>query len=113
MAGIPVFSEKRMIEKLKKRWGAKSNLQVFLILLVFAITGSTIVLIKRPVFELLGFDFAELSLPVKIVYYIFILPVYLGLLIIIGYLFGQGEFFMQFVRKFIKRFSGKKTGPRP
>jgi Family of unknown function (DUF6787) len=101
------FLERVMIERLKKRWGVQSGVQVFIILMVFSITGTIVVLLKKPIFELFGFDFFELALWAKLIYYVFILPVYLGLLIIIGFSFGQGEFFLGFVRKFLRRFTRK------
>ncbi len=92
-----------MIDKLKERWDVKSNAQVFVILLVFAITGTTIVLIKRLVFELLGFDFSEVSVWWRTLYYLFILPIYFAMLILVGSIFGQSKFFISFVKKSFSR----------
>ena len=36
-----------MFEKLKKRWNIESNTQVLVILVVFAVTGSTTVYVKK------------------------------------------------------------------
>ena len=92
-----------MINNLKERWGVKSNAQVFMILVVFAITGTTIVLIKRLVFELLGFEFSEVSIWWRTLYYVFILPIYFLMLILIGTILGQGRFFTNFVRRSVSR----------
>ena len=43
-----------MIEKLKQRWNVKNGWDVFIILLVFACTGFSILYIKRAFFELIG-----------------------------------------------------------
>ncbi len=45
-----------MFEKLKKRWNIQSNFQVVIILVVFAITGSTTVYVKKLIFDLIGVD---------------------------------------------------------
>jgi len=44
------------MEKLKQRWGLKSNFQVVIILVVFAITGSTAAFISKPILTYLGIE---------------------------------------------------------
>ena len=92
-----------MIEKLKKRWGINSNWQVIIILIVFTITGSTSVYIAKPVIEFLGITkdlggFIYWFLRILIIF-----PLYQVLLISYGWLFGQFNFFWNFVRKFLSR----------
>jgi len=43
-----------MLDKLKKKWGIKSNLQAILIMVVFSLAGSSIVWVRRLVFPLMG-----------------------------------------------------------
>jgi len=92
-----------MIEKLKIRWGIKSNWQVIIILFVFTITGSTSVFIAKPVIEFLGIS-KELG---GFIYWflriLVIFPLYQILLISYGWLFGQFHFFWKFVKKFLGR----------
>lgn len=97
-----------MFKKLKERWGINSNLQLILILLVFSVTGSLAVYVKKIVFDLLGID-ANTSLWIKIPMYVLtILPSYQILLLIIGSLLGQFQFFYNFQKKSFGRFIKKK-----
>jgi len=90
-----------MIDKLKKRWGINSNWQVIIILWVFTITGSTSVYIAKPVIEFLGITkdlggFVYWFLRILVIF-----PLYQILLISYGWLFGQFDFFWNFVKKFM------------
>ncbi len=92
-----------MIEKLKTRWGIDSTFQVIIILVVFSVTGSAAVYVKKIIFDLLGID-AETSLWFKIpMYIITIVPSYQILLLIIGTILGQHKFFYNFQKKSIGR----------
>ncbi|MFK5982451.1 MAG: diacylglyceryl transferase [Flavobacteriaceae bacterium] len=91
------------MEKLKKRWGINSNWQVIIILIVFTITGSTSVYIAKPVIEFLGITkdlggFIYWFLRILVIF-----PLYQILLIAYGWLFGQFNFFKNFVKKFLQR----------
>jgi ferrochelatase len=92
-----------MLEKLKQRWNIKSNFQVIIILVVFAITGSTTVVLKDLIFDVTGVT-SETHLFVRIPFYIIVvLLVYNTLLLIIGAIFGQFRFFLAFEKKFFSR----------
>ena len=59
-----------MWEKLKKRWGIKSNFQTVIILIVFAITGSATVYFKKLIFGLIGIsEFTALGIKIPVYYY--------------------------------------------
>ncbi len=97
-----------MFDKLKKRWNISSNFQVFIILLVFTITGSTTVYVKKLIFDWAGIN-AETPLPEKVIFYVVvILAVYNMLLLIIGLIFGQFRFFWEFEKKFFSRLLFRK-----
>ncbi len=97
-----------MLGKLKQRWNIKSNFQVIIILVVFAITGSTTVYLKKLIFDWVGIN-AETPLVAKVIFYIVvILAVYNMLLLIIGFLFGQFRFFREFEKKFFSRLLFRK-----
>lgn len=100
------------IEKLKNRWNLKNTWQVIIILIVFACTGTTVLLIKRPLFAF-WFPDGEKPLWADITYYIMILPVYNILLLAYGFVFGQFTFFWNFEKRFFRRIvSGfKKNEP--
>ena len=97
-----------MFEKLKKRWNIQSNFQVIIILIVFAITGSTTVYLKKFIFDLLEIT-QETHIGIKIpVYILVIMSVYNLLLLIVGFVFGQFRFFWEFEKKFFSRFLFRK-----
>jgi len=97
-----------MLEKLKLRWNIKSNFQVIIILTVFAITGSTTVYLKKLIFDLINIT-PETHLLLKIPLYILVvLIVYNLLLLVVGFVFGQFRFFLEFEKKFFSRILFRK-----
>ena len=97
-----------MLEKLRIRWGLKYKWQIIIILIVFSITGSAAVFVKKIIFNLLGID-ADTALWIKIpMYVITILPAYQALLLVFGFAFGQFKFFYNFQKKSFGRFVPKK-----
>lgn len=98
--------KKGWVGKLQRRWGVSAS-QVFIILLVFACTGFTVMFLKRPI---VGFftDGGEKDLLFTIIYYILILPVYNLILLIYGFIFGQFRFFWEFEKKMFSRILGRK-----
>lgn len=94
------------LHKLQTRWKVESIRQVIVILLVFACTGTTVVLIARPVLFWI-FHPAEVPLWAKIIYYILILPVYNVFLLAYGFVFGQFRFFYEFEKRFFSRIFSK------
>jgi hypothetical protein len=91
------------MERLKKRWGVKNNVQVVIILVVFAITGSSSVYIKRPIYAWLGVE-PDAAWWVKVLLFIVVvLPIYQVLLLFWGSLFGQFRFFWNFEKRMFSR----------
>ena len=87
----------------KQRWNITSNFQMIIILIVFAITGSTAAYIAKPFLALLGITKTSVSLWLYYpLYIIIILPIYKVLLVFIGTLFGQHQFFYAFVLKMLR-----------
>lgn len=88
--------------RLRARWGVTTG-QAIVILLVFACTGTTVMLLKRPVVA----AFAGTGDPpvlLSVAYYVLILPVYNVILLAYGTLFGQFRFFWAFERRMFSRF---------
>ena len=98
-----------MIKKLKNKWGITSNFQFWLIFIIFAITGSSTLFVKRPVFDLLGIDSSTSLWIVIPVYLITITPAYFIILLFYGTIFGQFKFFWEFEKKMFRTFSGKRN----
>ena len=98
----------RVFQKLKLKWNIQSNFQLFVILLVFAITGSSSLLVADPI--LAYFNITDETLnpwiykPLRV---ILIFPVYQVLILIFGTLFGQFQFFWNFEKKLLARMGFK------
>jgi hypothetical protein len=108
------------MKKLKERWGVTSNLQLVIIFIVFAITGSAAAFLSKPFTNFIGLTEANLSwlyFPIRL---LVIFPIYQILLVILGFLFGQFEFFWNFEKKMLHRlklgkivdFFEKDTNPK-
>lgn len=84
---------KNFVEKLKIKWGLESIFQVIIVLLVFSVTGTTVVFLRKTLFGWLGFDVNTDFWIKTVAYVLFMLPAYQILLLFYGSLFGQFEFF--------------------
>ena len=97
------------MKRLKEKWGIKSNFQITIIIIVFSITGFLAAWIGNPLLKLIGLDKNMLSpyifWPIRIT---IIFPIYQGLIIIIGSLFGQFKFFWEFEKKMLFRIGFKR-----
>ena len=92
------------MDKLKQKWGIDSNIQIVLIIVVFAINGSFAAWAAQPITSFLGLDPETISpylyWPIRI---FIIFPVYQITLPFVGFLFGQFKFFWNFEKKFLTR----------
>ena len=90
--------------KLKIKWNIKSDFSLILILIVFAITGSGSLVVAEPILNY--FNFTEKTVN-PYVYYplriILIFPIYQMLILIVGAVFGQFNFFWQFEKKMLSK----------
>ncbi len=86
------------VNRLKQRWNVEKAWMVWVILLVFALTGFTVMYLKKFVKPYLGEDWW-----VDVVYYVLILPVYNVLLLTYGFCLGQFRYFWNFEKRFFKR----------
>lgn len=100
-------AKKSWINKLQDRWEV-SAFQVFIILIVFACTGFTIMFLKKPIVGFFTHD-GETPFLFSTLYYILILPVYNIVLLIYGTLFGQFSFFWNFEKRMFNRMLGKSN----
>ena len=102
-----------MLNRLKEKWDIKSNFQIIVILIVFALTGSASVKFAEPVLDFLSINittFENFSLG-KLFYYflriIIVFPIYQILLILIGTLLFQFKFFWKFEKKILSKIGFK------
>ena len=97
-----------VFQKLKSKWNIQSNFQLFIILLVFAITGSTSLVLAEPILDYFNITVETLNpwiyKPIRL---ILIFPIYQILILIFGALFGQFQFFWNFEKKMLSRMGFK------
>ncbi len=100
---------KRWLNKLKIRWNIKSNFQMFIIFVVFGLTGSFSLKLAKPILYFFGFnreifndfflgDFIYWLLRLTIIF-----PIYQLLLIFFGFLFFQFSFFWELEKKILTK----------
>ena len=98
-----------LIKKIKTRWNITSNFQFIVIMIVFAITGSLSLFVSRPLLSQLGVNPTDLSLwlyyPLRI---ILIFTIYHIVIVIIGTIFGQFDFFWRLEKKMLRRIGFKR-----
>jgi hypothetical protein len=91
------------MKKLKERWNIDSNWRLFVIFLVFAVIGSTSTKFAGPVMDGLGMmrenTAGYIYWPLRIV---LIFPIYQVLMVIIGWMYGEFEFFWKFEKKMLR-----------
>lgn len=98
----------RVFQKLKLKWNIQSNFQLFVILLVFAITGSSSLLVADPILAYFNITGETLNVWIyKPLRLILIFPIYQVLILIFGALFGQFQFFWNFEKKMLARMGFK------
>ena len=97
-----------MLEKIKKRWGISSNFQILKIFIVFGITGSTAAWVSEPLCNFLGITESNLNLLIYWTIRILLITiVYQFILIFVALIFGELNFFWNFIKKFLKRLGFK------
>ncbi|WP_027001016.1 DUF6787 family protein [Eisenibacter elegans] len=96
------------IARLQERWQVHSAWQVFIILLVFACTGFTVLWLKKPILGVLLSD-DVVGWQRNLIYTLVILPIYQVVLLAYGWLFGQFRFFWNFEKRMFARLLGRKA----
>ncbi|RPA69769.1 hypothetical protein EF405_00265 [Cyclobacteriaceae bacterium YHN15] len=102
-------SKVNFLEKLKTKWKLESLFQVIIILVVFALTGFTILFIKKPIFDFLGISMERGGFWKTVLYLLLVLPLYQIILLIWGFVFGQFGFFWEKEKQFLRRITGRKS----
>jgi hypothetical protein len=93
------------LEKLKRKWGLKSLWQVIMILIVFSLTGMTVVLARPVIFSWFGFGEQTPFWIKTVTYILLIFPLYQVLILVYGTLFGQFAFFWEKEKKLFRAIS--------
>lgn len=92
------------MKKLKERWNVTSNWQLTKIFIVFAITGYSSLLLAIPFLNLIGIP--ETFQPhwlYRVLRILLIFPIYQFLLVFLGFIFREFDFFWQFEKKMLNR----------
>lgn len=90
------------MQQLKKRWGIESNVQLAIIFIVFAITGSLSAWLSKYACAWLGITKEDLGFWFTPVRLLLIFPIYQLLLVLTGAIFGQYKFFWAFEKKMLR-----------
>ena len=91
-----------LLKKLKNRWGLKSLFQVIMVLIVFSLTGLTVVLIRPMIFSWFNFTDDTPFWIKSLTYVLLIFPMYQLLILVYGALLGQFNFFWEKEKKLFK-----------
>ena len=93
-----------MIQNLISKFNAKSKVHLFVIFLIFGLSGSLSLWVSSPIMSALELKSIFNN---DVLYVIFrvliIIPIYQLILIIIATLFGEFEYFWKFEKKILKR----------
>lgn len=98
-----------IFKKLENKWILDYKWEMIRVFIVFAITGSSSMLIGRPIMKLIGITKENLNPMLYWILFIIIgLIFYQILLVFFGWLFGQFKFFWEFEKKMLRRFGLKR-----
>lgn len=103
---------KRIWEIWKEKWGVKTDKRMTWIFIIFAITGSSTVVVRKFIFNVLGIEIENAAIGF-FVKFIAIYIVYQILLFSIGSLLGEHKFVKWFIVKMNSRMVNKKTTSPP
>ena len=93
-----------MIKYLKDKWNLKSNFQLVIILIVFAITGSGSLYISKPLMEFLSISSENMDIYLYwTLRFIIVTVVYQFILLLVAFVFGQFNWFWNFEKKILKK----------
>lgn len=92
------------LQRLQTKWKLESLFQVVMVLVVFACTGFTILLIKNPILNFFGVERGGgQGFLNTVLYLLLVLPLYQIFLLIYGFIFGQFKFFWEKEKQIFRR----------
>ena len=96
------MSEPKFVERMKKKYNVATTFELFIIMAVFSLAGMAIVLVRKPIFHLLGIT-AQTPFILKFLAWLAVVfPTYQINLLIFGFLLGQFPFFWEREKKFLR-----------
>jgi hypothetical protein len=90
---------RKVMDYFRAKWGITGIFRFWLIIFIFAVSGTTTLLIKEPVYNLFGIDESTPSWLRTGIYLIMIIPGYFMILMVYAAVFGEFRFFRDFIRK--------------
>jgi len=103
---------KRIWNLWKEKWGVKTDKRMAWIFLVFAITGSSTVVVRKFLFSTLGINI-ENAMIAFIIKFIAIYLVYQVMLLVVGTVMGEHKFVKWFLIKMNSRLLNRKAPTTP
>lgn len=104
---------RKIVEKIKAKWGIHSDWRFFKINLIFALAGMCIVFVRKPIFHALHITHST-PLWLKIAIYILIFfPTYQMNLLIGGFILGEFEFVLEKEKRLWNFILGRKRSTQP
>ena len=100
--------------RLKKKWGINSEMQFWVIMLMFSLAGSSCVFVRKPIFEMLNITSDTNPIVWFCAWLMVIFPAYQVLLMFWGTVLGQFQFAWWFEKKMLRRmglYRGPETPP--
>ncbi|SDB39399.1 hypothetical protein SAMN03097699_1086 [Flavobacteriaceae bacterium MAR_2010_188] len=98
----------KILKILESRWKVDQKWELIRIFIVFALTGSSSMLVGRPIISLIGITKENLNIILYYILFIFVsLVFYQIILVFLGWAFGQFQFFWEFEKKMLRRFGLK------
>jgi hypothetical protein len=88
------------LRKLQVRWNVGSVMHVVIILIVFALTGTTVARLLGPALTIFFGD--QPPVWAGVLYIVLVLPIYNVFLLLFGFVFGQFYFFWNFEKKMFR-----------
>ena len=95
---------KNALERFKQKQGIAQTRDLFIIATVFSLSGASITLTVRPLYNYAFQHIAHVPFPLKaLAYVLFAVPVYQCFLLVYGFLFGQYKYFWERQKKMGRR----------
>ncbi len=89
------MSEPKFVQRLKQKYGLKTNAELIVIMTVFSLAGMAIVWVRKPIFHLLGITDTTPFILKFFAWLAVVFPTYQINLLVFGFLFGQFSFFWE------------------
>ena len=102
----------KILQRIGKNWWITIRWLLFLIMLVFALAGSSVIPARYLMFALFGFTSETPTVWKILAWLVFVFPLYQSFLLLYGFLLGQFHFFWEKEKRMLSFFKRKsrRTG---